>query len=146
MRAVLQEIAGDAAAAALASIVLSGDGSRFRLGAIAALGRRTGAVATEALRKSADDPDPRIRAAAAAAMANGAEPGFDGAIQAALDPAKGVAAHADANRLRLRLASNLAKAGRKNEAKRIFDAVAAGPHEACCKKAVAAGLKALGGQ
>ncbi len=145
VRAVLGQIPGDAATAALATAATTAEGTTFRLGAIAELGRRTGAAVVEALRKCVEDADPRIRAAAATAMSRGAEPGFDAVIQAALDPAKGSVPHVEANALRLRLASNLIKAGHKAEAEKIFKAIAAGPHEACCKKAIDAGMKALSG-
>ena len=143
-RMALGEIPGDAATAELAKIATEADGTVFRLGALASLAKRTGQLATEAFRKCAEDADARVRTAAADALSHGAEPGYDGVIQKALDPAEGSAPHADLNKLRLRLAGNLAKAGHKAEAKKLFEAVAAGPHGPRCKKAVTEGLKALG--
>jgi hypothetical protein len=142
-RAALERVPGDAATAALAKLAQGADGTDLRIGAINALAKRAGNVAVDALRACCADADARIRGAAAAALSRFAEPGLDAVIVAACDAAKGVAAHVEANCLRLRLAANVAKAGHKAEAERIFKAVAAGPHDECCKKAVKAGLEAL---
>ena len=61
-----------AATAALAKVATEGVGNEFRIGAINALGSKSGSVALAALKTCAADPTPEIRLAAAEALANSA--------------------------------------------------------------------------
>jgi hypothetical protein len=140
IRRVLEAAPGAKATAALVQCATGEEGTEFRLGAINALGKRTGEGVSAALAKCSTDADPRIRLAAAEAMSQHADPGLDSLIVSALDPAKGAAPHGDCAALRLRLAANVAKAGNKEAAQKIYQAVGATKPTACKEKAVKIGL------
>lgn len=123
------------------ALVLAVDdvGPEFRIGAIGALGRRGTPEAASVLRSVAkDDPDPKVRMAAAEELARFADPANDAVIaQAAATVCKKRGAVA-----RIRLAETLRKAGKKDAAARICKEVAAGDAPKHVKKAAEIGLKA----
>jgi hypothetical protein len=139
-RYALERTSGDEAVKALCDVATKTLGSDFRLGAIGALARRTGGGANEALAACSGDSDPRIRSAAAFAMAEHPEPGFDAAICKALEGTPGAC-----NAARLRLATSVARSGAKSEAGKIYKAILAANPTACQKKAAENGLKEVGG-
>jgi hypothetical protein len=145
VRRVIECIPGEKATQALTELAVKSEGTEFRIGAINALSKREGPASAEALKVCAMDGDPRIRLAAAEAMSKHADPGFDALIVSALDPSKGTADHCHCNCLRLRLAAQCAKVGKKEAAMKIYRSVANANPTASERKAADWGLQQLGG-
>ena len=123
IRRAIECIPGDEATAALAKMAVEEEGNEFRIGAINALGERKSPASMAALRTCAADPDPRIRLAAAEALACCGDPSADAVIGQSFDANRGWAPHANAARTRLRLAGNIAKSGNKQAAEQIYQGV-----------------------
>lgn len=142
IRRAIECIPGDEATAALAQMAVKGEGNEFRIGAINALGLRKNAESMKALTACASDPDPRIRLAAAEALSRSGDPAADSVIAQSFDPQRGWAPHANAARTRLRLGSNVARAGNKPAADQIFQGVAATRPEQYQTQAATTGMQA----
>lgn len=141
IRRVVESIPGDEATAALVKMAVEEEGNEFRVGAINALGNRKSPAAMEALKTCAADPDPRIRLAAADALAAMGDPTADSVIGQSFDPNRGWAPHANAARTRLRLAGNVAKSGNKAAADQINQGVLAMQPQPYQVKAATNGLQ-----
>jgi HEAT repeat protein len=141
VRRVLECIQGDESTAALVMMVVKGEGTEFRIGAINALGKRNTPGSLEALKSCAADPDPRIRLAAAEALSNRGDPSAQPVIMQSFDPRRGWAAHGDPVRTQLQLAANVAKAGNKAAADQIYRAVGSMQAQPFQSKAAQAGLQ-----
>jgi HEAT repeat protein len=120
IRRVVACVPGDDATDALAVMAAKEEGTEFRIGAINALGARKTPKSMEALTACIADPDPRIRLAAAEALACCGDPSATAVVAQSFDPNRGWAPHANMNRTLLRMASNLAKSGNKPAADMIF--------------------------
>ena len=144
IRRVVECVPGDEATDALGVIAAKEEGTEFRIGAINALGARKTAKSMEALTACAADPDPRIRLAAAQALACCGDPSSTAVVAQSFDPNRGWAPHANMNRTLLRLASNLAKSGNKPAADMVFRNVGGGRPEPYQLRAVQLGVQPQG--
>jgi aminopeptidase N len=142
-RFALDRMTCQAATDALADAALNAVGVEFRIGAINALGRRSGSQVVDVLKACAGDHDPEIRLAAAEALANHADATADPLI-AALGKHGGQRSHLRASKARLRLAAKLAGAGEKEAAKNIYQSIAQSDAAAAQKKAAGIALAQLG--
>ncbi|HVA47317.1 MAG TPA: HEAT repeat domain-containing protein [Pirellulales bacterium] len=142
-RVALDRMTCQAATDALADAALNAVGVEFRIGAINALGRRSGSQVVDVLKACAGDGDPEIRLAAAEALAGHSDATADPLI-AALAQQPGPRAQLRATKARVRLAARLAGAGQKEAAKRIYEAIAQSDAAAAQKKAATIGLAQLG--
>lgn len=142
-RFALDRMTHQAAADALAAAALNAVGVEFRIGAINALGRRSGSQIVEALKACAGDQDQEIRLAAAEALANHADAGADSLI-AELGKHSGERGQARATKARVRLAARLAETGQKDAAKKIYQSIAQSDAAAAQKKAAGIALAQLG--
>ena len=175
-RWALTRMTAPSAVEVLATAATKGIGDEFRLGAINALGMKTGDKALAALKECLADRSPEIRLTAVEALANFPDPTLDEAITAALGPARGPGGpmgregqpHAErpaqgpgpgqggtgpwgaargfrrVARARLRLAANLAEAGHKDAARKIYQNIAESRADDAQKKAAGAALARLG--
>lgn len=136
-RAALQQISGDEATKALLGAAEKGLGSEFLAGVFGALSRRPGAEVAAALKKAiTDSPEHAAKLAAAQAASHHADPSLDEAIAGLTK------IHGDrAVRARLQLADTLAAAGKREDARRVAQAVAASDAGDAQKKAAANLLK-----
>lgn len=142
-RFALDRMTCQAATDALIDAAVNAVGVEFRVGVINALGRRSGSSVVDALKKCSAERDAEIRLAAAEALANQADPSADDAIVAAAKQG-GYRAGLRTSKARVRLAEALAKAGQKDAAKRIYQAIAQSDAAAPQKKAAASALSQLG--
>ncbi len=101
-------------------------GPEFLIGVVGSLGKRRCPDAMTALRKLAGDEsyDPEIRLAAVEMLANDPEPAND-AIIVAMAQCPCPMTRARTAKARVRLAETLAKAGKKADAKKIYQAIKA---------------------
>lgn len=119
-------------------------GVEFLVGVVSALGLRSGSSVVEALKECASNKRQavEVRLAAAEALANHAEPDCDAAILAVGGTGR---AARRVDRARLRLAANLAAAGQKDAARKIYDDLADGQRvDEVQKKAARVALAQLG--
>lgn len=142
-RAALERLTCQAATDALTEVAGGSSGTEFRVGLMAALGRKSGSGAVAALKTALDDPDGAVRLAAAQSLARHADPAHDALIEAAGKSA-GLRGLRLATRARLELAAHLAAAGQKDAARSILSAVAEGKYPSAQKQAARAALGALG--
>jgi len=142
IRRAIECIPGDEATSALAQMAVKEEGNEFRVGAINALGKRKTPAAMEALKTCAADPDPRIRLAAADALANIGDPSAQQVVAQSFDVRRGWAPHANAARTQLRLAANVAKSGNKPAADQIYRNIGAAQPERFQVKAAEIGVQA----
>ena len=141
-RWALDRTTSPAATAVLISAATEGVGPEFRIGAIGALGRRTGTNVTAALQKCAEDDDLEVRLAALEALSNLADPSSDRLYATLLEATRPSRARGRAIKARLRLAAQLAAADHRAEAQRIYEATAASQAE---EPQLAAARRALDG-
>ncbi|HXT58276.1 MAG TPA: HEAT repeat domain-containing protein [Pirellulales bacterium] len=122
-RFALDRMTCQAATDALAEAATSAIGAEFRVGAINALGRRTGSGVTDALKKCAAESDPHVRLAAAEALAGHSDASADTLL---VEAAKrhGHRAALRMSKARIRLAENLVRAGQKDAGKAIYQSIA----------------------
>lgn len=143
-RFALDRMACPAATDALADAALHAVGSEFRIGAINALGRRSGSQIVDVLKACAGDSDPEIRLAAAEALANHADASSDQFLVEAAKHA-GERAQLRSAKARVRLAAKLSSAGQKDAAQKIFQSLAQSDITPTAqKKAAGIGLAQLG--
>jgi hypothetical protein len=143
-RFALDRMTCQAATDALADAALNAVGVEFRIGAINALGRRSGSQVVDALKACAGDNDQEIRLAAAEALANHTDASADPLI-AELAKQSGQRAQLRLSRTRIRLAARLAGAGQKDAARQIYQSIAQSDGAAAAqKKAAIIGLAQLG--
>lgn len=132
---------------ALVEAATQGVGVEFRVGAINALGKRNGSSVTAALRQCAADADYDVRLAAIEALANHPDPAHDEVISG-VSPAgpsgSGKRVGKRVARARIRLADKLARAGQKDAARKIFQAVAESKADDAQKKAARVAIAELG--
>jgi|GEM_PF-780070 len=88
-RWALTRMTAPSAVEVLATAATKGIGDEFRLGAINALGMKTGDKALAALKECLADRTPEIRLTAVEALANFPDPTLDDAITAAMGPMRG---------------------------------------------------------
>jgi len=116
----------------------------FRVGVVNSLGKRTqSSEAFNFLKTIASgESEKQVRIAAVEALSNFADPAADESIAPATQ--EGMPMHrARAQKARVRLAENLKRAGKNNEAKKIFQAIMDSEADAPQKKAAELGLKSL---
>ena len=143
-RFALDRMTCQAATDALADAALNAVGVEFRIGAINALGRRSGSQVVDVLKACAGDNDPEIRLAAAEALANHADASAD---QLIIEVGKhpGQRAALRSTKARVRLAAKLAGVGQKDAARQIYQSIAQSDAAAAAqKKAASIGLAQLG--
>lgn len=145
-RWALDRMNGAAATAALAKAAVDGIGPDFRIGAINALGRRSGPEVLAALKQCAADPYLEIRLAAAEALANQSDASSDSLL---VDAAKGSGvlqerARTRLTKARLRLADAVAVGGDKAAAKQLYEAILAANPDEPQKEAASRALAQLG--
>ncbi len=144
-RWALDQMLAPAATAALAHAAQNGLGPEYRVGAINALGDRSGAEVLAALKHCALDHDPEVRTAAAEALSRFAEPDNDKVLTAVLkfgQPTPRLRTRLV--RARVRLAETLVLGGQKDAGKEVYQAIvndgdvaADGPQIAAAKAALA---------
>lgn len=145
IRWALSRIPAPAATEALVNVAKNGIGPEFRLGAINALASRQGTEVTAALKHAALDEDVEVRNAAAEALAAFPDPGHDQVLAAVLKFGQpSPRTRTRLVRARLRLAETLAGAGKKDDARRIYQALVDegspetdGPQIAAARRALA---------
>ena len=142
-RFALDRMTCQAATDALIDAAVNAVGVEFRVGAINALGRRSGSSVIDALKKCVAERDAEIRLAAAEALAHQADPSADEVIVAA-GKQGGHRAALRTNKARVRLAGTLAQAGRKDAAKSIYQSIAQSDAAPPQKKAAQSALSQLG--
>lgn len=142
-RFALDRMTCQAATDALIEAAVNAVGVEFRVGAINALGRRTGSSVVNALKKCVAERDAEIRLAAAEALANQSDPSADDAIVAA-GRQGGYRAALRTSKARVRLAGSLADAGQKDAAKRIYQSIAQSDAAPPQKKVAQSALSQLG--
>lgn len=142
-RLALDRMTCQAATDALTDAALNAVGVEFRIGAINALGRRSGSQIVDVLKACAGDNDPEIRLSAVEALANHADASADPLIaEVAKHP--GQRATMRAAKARVRLAATLARVGQKDAAKQIYQSIAQSDAAPAQKKAASIGLALLG--
>lgn len=121
-------------------------GTEFRVGAISSLGKRTGAPidVNTALKELAADKELEVRIAALEALANLGDAASDALLAEAI--AKGGPDRATSRlvKARIRLGDALLRAGKKDEAKSVFQAIYAGAADEPQKKAAERALTEIG--
>ncbi|MBI2826608.1 MAG: HEAT repeat domain-containing protein [Planctomycetia bacterium] len=135
-----------ASTAALTEAAQKSVGVEFRTGTAGALSKRSGPGVVEALKGCATDTSPDVRLAAAEALSSQADASGDAVIVAAAKEL-GAASPRAAKRMsiaRLQLAQTLAKAGQKDAARGIYQAMAADGADKAQKKAAKTALEQLG--
>ncbi len=145
-RWALDRMTCPAATTALAEAARQGVGAEFRVGAINALGRRSGDQVVAALKECTALRDGQVRMAAVEALANQPEASSDAVL------ARMYARAAKGNRrgakrvgiARLRLAETLAAAGQKDAAAAIYKSMQSTATDEPQKKAAQAALAKLG--
>ena len=142
-RFALDRMTCQAATDALAEAAIGAVGAEFRVGAVNALGRRSGSGVIDSLKKCAADAEPHVRLAAAEALANHADASAD-ALLVAAGKQPGPRAALRMSKARLRLAGSLTKAGQKDAAKAIYQSVAQSEAGEPQKKAARQALAQLG--
>ena len=145
-RFALDRIPTAAAAAALAEANQKVVGVEFRVGVTNALAKRKDAAALEALKLAVGDSSQDVRLAAAEGLALQADAAGDAAI---IEVGKqlGPASPRAAKRMdiaRLQLAATLAKAGQKDAARGIYQALTSDGADEAQKKAAKTALEQLG--
>ncbi len=141
-RYAIDRCEGEEATKALVEALDESVGPDFRIGVINALGYRAGDDAKEALMAATKDRDPDVALAAVDVLSRYADPQVDEAIASACHEAEGLH-KVRAMKSRIRLAENLAEAGKTSEAKRIYKAIADSDAPAAQKKAVEIGMKKI---
>lgn len=142
-RFALDRITCQAATDALADAAKSAIGAEFRIGAINALGRRSGSGVIDTLKKCAADNDPHVRLAAAEALAGHADASADSLlVEAGKQP--GLRSAVRMSKARIRLAENLVRAGQKDAGKAIYQSFAKSDALKPQKKAAEQALSQLG--
>jgi hypothetical protein len=121
-------------------------GDEFRIGVINSLGRKpTDDTIIAALKKCHVDNELEVRLAAVEALANHGDASFDALIAAVGKPPKNAAINPRTklriSKARMRLAEQLAKAGDKESARKIYQQLAADGAEGAQKKAADLALK-----
>ncbi|HEY1599729.1 MAG TPA: hypothetical protein VGG64_09015 [Pirellulales bacterium] len=145
-RFALTRIPTPAAGAALAEASQKLVGVEFRVGVVNALSRRSDAGALAAIKQAAGDSSTDVRLAAAEALAQQVDPAGDAVIVQIgkeLGPANPRASKRT-DVARLRLAGTLAKAGQKDAARGIYQALASDGADEAQKKAAKTALEHLG--
>ncbi len=102
---------------------LNAAGSAFRIGVLNSLAKRRDPRSAPALKAAAEDPHPEVRIAALYALAALSDPSTDALLETAARSDHAGERHA-AHICRIRLAANLLAAGDRQNAARIFKAVA----------------------
>jgi hypothetical protein len=127
-RWALDRINCQAATDALADAAVNSFGTEFRVGAVNALGRKSGSGVIAALKQCLADSDLEVCLAAVESLANHADASIDEAITSAVKPGAGKGA---GNRVmkrvakaRIRLAENLDRSGQRDAAKKIYQSLA----------------------
>lgn len=144
-RWALDRMTGQAATDALVTAAVEGVGPEYRVGAIGALGRRKGDDVVAALKKCAADEDQEVRLAALEALSNQADPSSDELYVAVLESdSLSPRARCRTLKARLCLAATLAQANQADEARRIYEATAAGSGDAPQVEAARRALEAMG--
>lgn len=142
-RLALERDPSPAATKALIDAALNGIAPDFRVGAVNALAERSGAEVVDTLKKCAEAENQiEVRVAAAEALANQADPSGD-AVIAAIGELPSARARKLAARARVRLADTLVRAGQKDAAKQIYQAVAASKAPEAQKKTAKAAAATL---
>jgi HEAT repeat protein len=122
----LDRIPSPVATAALVQAARRGSGTEFRVGAIGSLGHREGSEVVTALQGlAAEEHEPEVRLAALEALANHPEASSDSLFAQALDAG---GQQPRVLKARVRLGDTLLKAGQRDAAKFVFEAVAKYPH------------------
>lgn len=138
-RYALDRIPTPAATAALTNAMKRSIGTRFRVGVAHALGQRKGDGIVPALVEATNDPNAEVRVAVAEALANHADPDVEAAIRAVLKSGLSPQDMLRVQKCLVRLGATLADAGKKADAKRVYQAVAADgpePQRAAAKRAL----------
>jgi len=144
-RWALDRMACAAATAALIEAAQQAVGVEFRVGAINALGRRSGPEVVAALKQCAADGDVEIRLAAGEALANFPDASSEPVIaQILLDRPGNSRAIKRIAIARLQLADTLARAGQKDAAATVYRAVESATVDEAQKKAAHAVLEKHG--
>jgi hypothetical protein len=99
-------------------------GPRFRVGVVGALSTREGAAVKSALKKAALDPEREVSMAAVDALSNFADASHDDVICKAAEKSNCRQCREAAMKARIRLAETLCGAGKHDEARKIYKAVA----------------------
>jgi len=144
-RFAVAKIPSAAATAALAEAAQKAVGVEYRVGVIGSLGRRSGAIATEAIKQVASDSGVEVRLTAAESLAEQPDAAGD-AIIAQIGKDLGAASPRAAKRTsiaRLQLAATLAKAGQKDAAKGIYQSIASDGADDAQKNAAKSALTQL---
>lgn len=143
-RWALDRMTGQAATDALVTAAVEGVGPEYRVGAIGALGRRNGDDVVAALKQCAADEDQEVRLAALEALSNQADPSSDELYVALLESdSLSPRARCRTLKARLCLAATLVQA-QADEARRIYEAAAAGSGDAPQVEAARRALEAMG--
>ncbi|HEY2840554.1 MAG TPA: HEAT repeat domain-containing protein [Pirellulales bacterium] len=145
-RFALARIPSAAATAALAETAQKAVGVEYRVGVLGSLGRRSGSVATDALKQVADDTGVEVRLVAAESLAEQPDAAGD-AIIAKIGKELGATNPRAAKRTsiaRLQLAQTLAKAGQKDAARGIYQSIASDGADDAQKNAAKSALTQLG--
>jgi hypothetical protein len=143
-RWALDRMTCERAAEALAEAAPKSVGVEFRIGIVNSLGRKPSEESViRALKLCLKDSEPEVRIAAAEALANHADPELDSAI-AAVGKAPGGRSKQRVTKARVRMAEQLAAAGDKDAARKIYESVASDSTEKAGKKAVEVALKKMG--
>ncbi len=141
-RCVLDRIPSHEADKALINALETAVGCEFRVGIVNSLAARPNAFVMAAVQKATSDSDREVAMTAVEALANFPEPANDEFIaKAAQCPCP--VARRRASKARVRFAENLAKAGAKFAARKVYQAIAAGDAAAPQKKAAELALKAI---
>jgi hypothetical protein len=122
-RFALDRMTCQAATDALCEAALNAVGVEFRIGAINALGRRSGSQVVDVLKGCAGDNDPEIRLAAVEALANHSDVSAD-PLMAEVGKQPGQRAGLRATKARVRLAAKLSSVGQKDAARQIYHSIA----------------------
>jgi hypothetical protein len=142
-RFALDRMTCQAATDALADAALNAVGVEFRIGAINALGRRSGSQVVDVLKACAADNDPEIALAGAEALCNHADATADPLLGGLARDLVSPRAQLRLIKARLRLAARLASAGQKDTARQIYQSILDGGPPAQ-KRAAQVGLTQLG--
>lgn len=117
-------------------------GPEFRVGIVNALGYRGTGDAEKALRKATDDPNKPVRIAAAEALARYPHPA-NHAFIAKLTRSDCADCRRRAQKARVRLAEAICKAGKKQAAKKIYQAILDGRTPPAQKKAARIAIESM---
>ncbi|MBS0209902.1 MAG: hypothetical protein JSS27_13215 [Planctomycetes bacterium] len=124
---------------ALVNALRTLSGNEFRCGLLNSLARKSGSNVNAALKECLGEKGTAVRLAAVEALANQPELENDAAIASVKLNGRGAAR---VIRARLRLGYTLLKADRKDQARKVFDAIGAGPCTEWQKKAVEVAMQA----